>query len=118
MAGSAPTEGQATSCFSAWISCGCRSSAWASTGSVIVCLLSGYAAVDTEDLAGDPACLVRGQEGRCGGDVFGFSQHARMNPPQQLGLSLFAVGVPLPARGRVGQDEAGRDGIDRDAVLA
>src|SRR5579864_7779651 len=73
--------------------------------------------VDRDRLAGYPRGTVRHEELHAVGDVRGAAQPAHRDALHQLLLALLAVAVPLPLRGRVGEDEPGRYAVDRDAEL-
>src|SRR3989337_1843313 len=65
------------------------------------------AAIDREHLACDPRGLLRDEEEDAGRDGLGGGA-----------LPVLAVARPLPDRGRVREDEPGRDAVDRDPVRA
>ena len=75
----------------------------------------GTATVDGDDLAGDPARTLRGEELHAVGDVLGLAQPPQRDAGHQVTLAVLAVAGPLPLGGRVGQDEAGTDAVHRDA---
>ena len=77
-----------------------------------------YAAINAQNLTGDPGSFSADQKGRCRGYVFWFSQPAHVDAIQQLSLSFRAEGVPLSERGRIRKNEAWGNRINGDAVLA
>ena len=73
--------------------------------------MSGHAAVDGDHLACDVARLVRRQKDDEIGDVFGFTDIGGKRRPSEPGQHP----VSQVSADRVGDDEAGNDGVD--AVL-
>src|SRR5258708_2081473 len=75
----------------------------------------GHAAVDDESLAGDEASRARRQQYGRAGDIDGLTDHAERRLLQGLRQKLLV----LPKRAReIRLDQAGRDGVDADVVLA
>src|ERR1700751_5037218 len=74
--------------------------------------------VDRDGLPGHPGGLLADEEPHAVGDVLGPAEAARGDPLDQRPLARLAVAGPLPLGGGVGQDEAGRDAVYRDAEPA
>src|SRR5215469_8415303 len=71
--------------------------------------------VDRDRLAGHPGGPLADEEPHAIGDVRGFAEAPHGDPLDKLPLARLAVAGPLPLGRRVGQDEAGRYAVDRDA---
>src|SRR5215469_15257970 len=71
--------------------------------------------VDRDRLAGYPGRPRADEEQHAVGDVRGLPEPPRGDARHQFPLARLAVAGPLPLGRRVGQDEAGRYAVDRDA---
>src|SRR6478735_10806412 len=74
-----------------------------------------HPAVDDEVDAGDVGALVAGEEQRDVRHLFGLPEPAQQRPAAHLGGPLAVLQLPA---GRVAFDQARRDGVDADPVLA
>src|SRR6516164_1166908 len=73
------------------------------------------ATVDRDRLPGYPGRPLADEEPHSIGYVSGLAEAPHGDPPDERPLARLAVAGPLPLGGRVVQDEAGRDAVDRDA---
>src|SRR5258708_7946542 len=73
------------------------------------------AAAHREDLAGDPAGIVGGEEQHAVSDILGLAGAAQRDALDQSLLALGAIGIPLLLGRRIGAHEAGCDVVDGDA---
>src|SRR6266576_3356049 len=73
------------------------------------------AAIDRDHLPRHPGGLFRDEEENAVRDVLGLAQAARRDVPENRPLPLLPVALPLTDARRVGEHEAGRDGVHGDA---
>ena len=72
-------------------------------------MLHGHAAVNHDDLAGDVACFIGGEEGGGVGDVLRLAEVGQGDAGEQGFAGLLGNGI-----GHIGGDEAGGDGVHGD----
>ena len=75
---------------------------------VVLAGLHGHAAIDHDDLAGDVAGFIGGEESGGVGDIFRLAEVGQGDAGEQGFASFLGDGI-----GHVGGDEAGGDGVDR-----
>src|SRR5688572_31090445 len=80
--------------------------------------LSGAAAINREDLAGDPGGLRAGKEHGGGGDILCRAEAPRVDALDQTALAIGTVALPLPFARWIGAHEARRNGVAGYAARA